>query len=163
MIGDILPSFLPNQRWFAGKEQGLASVAVRDQASLGEDDGTALMTMIDTTLSDGEEQRYLLPLAVTWENKEDPAVELLPYALARARRVHRVGVLHDALADASFTAAVVEAMRRDRRVTDGSRRHGRLPARRICWPRNRRSRWTTSAASGASSRIPPCSWATAWS
>ncbi|MBB4286580.1 maltose alpha-D-glucosyltransferase [Roseospira goensis] len=116
LIDEILPSFLRNQRWFAGKEQGIAAVSVRDQATLGEGDASFLMTLLDADLADGEQQRYLLPLAVTWEAKEDPAAELLSYALARARRVHRVGVLHDALADAPFTAAVIEAMRADRRV-----------------------------------------------
>ncbi|KAA5606323.1 maltose alpha-D-glucosyltransferase [Roseospira marina] len=118
LIGEILPEFLPNQRWFAGKEQGIGSVTVHDQASVaGEGESAFLMALVDTHLADGEIQRYLLPLAVTWEGKEeDPIVPLLPYALARARRVHRVGVLHDALADAPFTAAVIQALRESREV-----------------------------------------------
>ncbi|SDE27765.1 maltose alpha-D-glucosyltransferase [Rhodospira trueperi] len=116
LLDESLPSFLPNQRWFAGKEQGLATVAISDQASL-EDGGTSfLMTLVDAGLNDGEHQRYLLPLAVTWETDTDPAFDLLPYTVARARRVHRVGVLHDALAESRFTAAVIQAMREDRRI-----------------------------------------------
>jgi len=117
LIDEILPEFLPNQRWFAGKEQGIASVDIGDQASVvGEGDASFLMTVLDAHLADGEIQRYLLPLALTWEDKEDPIMALLPYALARARRVHKVGVLHDALADAPFTAAVIQAMRESREI-----------------------------------------------
>jgi maltose alpha-D-glucosyltransferase/alpha-amylase len=118
LIEEILPKFLPNQRWFSGKEQGIASVALGDQAGLtGDQNADFLMTVLDAHLTDGEVQRYLLPFALTWEQEnEDPIVSLLPYALARARRVHRVGVLHDALADAPFAAAVINAMREDRQV-----------------------------------------------
>ncbi|MQX37924.1 maltose alpha-D-glucosyltransferase [Roseospira navarrensis] len=120
IVGEILPAFLPNQRWFAGKEQGLAQVEIADQATVqgeGRGDAAFLVTVVGAHLDDGEIQRYLLPLALTWEaDNEDPIVGLLPYALARARRVNRVGVLHDALADAPFTAGVVQAMRDTREV-----------------------------------------------
>ncbi|WP_299436621.1 maltose alpha-D-glucosyltransferase [uncultured Rhodospira sp.] len=116
LIDEILPAFLPNQRWFAGKEQGITDISVHDQASLEDGGASFLMALVNAGLSDGEQQRYLLPLAVTWESKEDPALALLPYALARARQVNRVGVLHDALADAPFTNAVIRAMREDRRI-----------------------------------------------
>jgi len=113
LVDEILPSFLPNQRWFAGKEQGIERVSMADQVTLpalGEEQ-SFLITLVDAALTDGETQRYLLPLSLTWETDEDPVVALLSYTLARARRVNRVGVLHDAMADAPFTAAAVGAMR----------------------------------------------------
>lgn len=113
LIDEILPSFLANQRWFAGKEQGIEAVGVGDQMVLTARSGdpSFLITLVDTDLQDGDAHRYMLPLALTWETDEDPIVALLSYALARARRVNRVGVLHDAMADAPFTAAVIDAMR----------------------------------------------------
>jgi maltose alpha-D-glucosyltransferase/alpha-amylase len=108
----ILPGFLPNQRWFAGKGQRILSVSLADAAEYRSAGSDFLIACIDVTLEDGAVQRYLLPLTIAWETKTfDPLTQLQPYTLARARLAARIGALHDAMASPPFAQAVVGGIR----------------------------------------------------
>jgi maltose alpha-D-glucosyltransferase/alpha-amylase len=116
---EVLPAFLPNQRWFAGKDRRIAGVSMRAHASLDAPGGGWLLTVIEVALRGAEPQRYALPLAMSWADSEsEQRMALLPSTLAQARHGRAEGAIYDAGADPEFTLALVQA------ITDGRR----LPA-----------------------------------
>jgi len=116
---EILPRFLPLQRWFAAKDRVVERIVL---ASLGnlEAPNYALVT-VDVTAND-EEQRYFLPLAVRWgEENFRAGAPKLSYTLAKVRKGPRVGALIDAAYDENFAAELLSELRsgREDRVDGG--------------------------------------------
>ncbi|MGH6608702.1 MAG: putative maltokinase, partial [Burkholderiaceae bacterium] len=98
---DVLPAFLREQRWFAGKNAGLARTTLIEEGEWGSADATSgrwLLAIARAELTDGDERRaapssspappgggrvaaggehitesqlYALPLAVAWEDSAD--------------------------------------------------------------------------------------------
>ena len=109
---NILPDFLPNQRWFGGKGQRIVSVTLKDAAEYKSAGSDFLIAWIEVTLEGGTVQQYLLPLSIAWETKTyDPLAHLQSYTLARARLGPRVGALHDAMASPPFVQAILRGIR----------------------------------------------------
>ena len=68
---DVLPAFLREQRWFAGKSAGLVRTTLIEEGEWGPADaasGRWLLAIARAELADGESQLYSLPLAVAWED-----------------------------------------------------------------------------------------------
>ncbi|MGQ4274716.1 maltose alpha-D-glucosyltransferase [Terrihabitans sp. B22-R8] len=105
------PSFLPRQRWFAGKTSRITGIEVIDHTVMRDRQGNDTFTWprIAVHLQNGEEQVYSLPLAIAESEKES----LLPCSLARVRRGPRVGLLYDAAASPEFALALLHAFERD--------------------------------------------------
>jgi maltose alpha-D-glucosyltransferase / alpha-amylase len=124
---EVLPSYLPNQRWFAGKGRKLAKTTVGAGVVLPSDKdplGWPLM-LVDVDFRDGEAQRYFLPLALTWEEEgSETRGALLPVTLARARRGRHEGAIYEAAADPGFALALVKAIGAASEVAGG--RGGRV-------------------------------------
>ena len=103
---DVLPAYLMKRRWFSAKDQSIKSVRLKYVAALpGERE--LLLTEIESK-SDGDVNRWLLPLGVVWD--EEPAGALPgQLALARVRRVRRTGLLTDAFSLAAFARQMLAA------------------------------------------------------
>jgi maltose alpha-D-glucosyltransferase/alpha-amylase len=113
---DVLPPFLSSQRWFAAKDAALARAKFTDYCLWQVDSERWLLAFVDAETpdaaesTDGEAQRYFLPLALLWEDDEARQRNALPVALARVRQQARTGILADALADEMFCRALVGAI-----------------------------------------------------
>jgi maltose alpha-D-glucosyltransferase/alpha-amylase len=108
---EVLPAYLARRRWFASKDEKIASIrmsAAEPVAGAGVD---LLLTELEVTLAHRTEI-YLLPLAIAWE---DGISEALPQqlALARVRRGRRVGFLTDAFALDALPRAVLRGLARE--------------------------------------------------
>ncbi len=105
----VAPRFLALRRWFAGKDAGIASVAVSGVAALPResDSKTFLLVRLAVTLRNGEVQSYFTPLVID-EHRDDE--QILPYAVARLRRGSRMGLVLDADADPAFCAVLIRSM-----------------------------------------------------
>ncbi|HJU26748.1 MAG TPA: putative maltokinase, partial [Rhodanobacteraceae bacterium] len=110
---EILPSFLPKQRWFAAKEDRIASTRLCAAAPFSRD---LLLAELEVMLASGATQRYFLPLALAREESEGPGLALLPYALARVRRKQELWTLVDASAVESCTRALIDGLRTNREL-----------------------------------------------
>jgi maltose alpha-D-glucosyltransferase / alpha-amylase len=108
----ILPGFLANQRWFAGKNKRIDDVTLQTHGTMDGGGTGFLVTACEVELEDKSSGRYVLPLAVTWEAPTGDSFPgwLPPHALAKVRKANRIGLLHDAMADASFAAYSVRAI-----------------------------------------------------
>jgi maltose alpha-D-glucosyltransferase/alpha-amylase len=108
---EILPAFLPNQRWFADKDAALGRIKLLDVVALRADATQAYCALVEVAPS---QRMYFLPLAIT----NTPAGErntLARSTLARVRRGSRDGFLYDGLATDAFVLALLEDVQAQRR------------------------------------------------
>ena len=111
---EVLPKFLPLQRWFGAKDSAISDVTL---ISLGEIPGEHALVACDVEAG-GEQQRYFLPLSVRWgEENLQPGAPKLSYTLAKIRRTSRLGALVDGAFDDHFSKALLEAMRAGTRIS----------------------------------------------
>jgi maltose alpha-D-glucosyltransferase / alpha-amylase len=120
---DVIPKFLPRQRWFGAKDQRVkaASVLARGEISRPAEEGTAsekfLAQVVEVQLARGERRRYFLPLATVWSSAETELRQgLIPATLAELRQFRREGALIDALSQDGFSLALMEAIRQEARI-----------------------------------------------
>jgi maltose alpha-D-glucosyltransferase/alpha-amylase len=118
LASEVLPVYLAKQRWFAAKGDRIGDVRFAAMPELpGETDGFQLLQPEVELTQSGTQQRYLLPLAISWS--EDAATTnwpLLPYTLAKVRKGPRVGAVYEATATEPFALAILDAMRRGART-----------------------------------------------
>jgi maltose alpha-D-glucosyltransferase/alpha-amylase len=124
MSRTILPGFLPLQRWFAAKDQGVDRAHIVEAVALpaADDQESCFLTIVETGLSDGRIERYLLPLDLIWGAPTDDArAGLQSVTLANTRRNRVEGGLIDAAMQERLTLGLIAAMRRgsDLAGTDG--------------------------------------------
>jgi maltose alpha-D-glucosyltransferase/alpha-amylase len=113
---EALPAFLRPRRWFAAKGEKVEKIEISEIVEM--DNRVLALLGVHLAGDDGTEpQLYALPLAATWEDKEDVYGPLAPYAVAKLRRRARVGVLHDAVADDEFCRYLLRAMGEEERVS----------------------------------------------
>ncbi|MDN5871919.1 MAG: maltose alpha-D-glucosyltransferase, partial [Nitrococcus sp.] len=117
LLNEALPAFLPARRWFAAKGDRIEGVAIVEHAPWSAGDCDYLLAWVQVRLANRAPQVYFLPLASAWGAPpgDERLRELSPYALAHIRRQARIGILYDALRDAHFCHAVVQAMGRNER------------------------------------------------
>ncbi len=107
---DVLPKFLPLQRWFAGKGTRIGRVDLTQLAELGA--GRHMLALLDVT-GGTEPQRYFFPLSALWgEENVGFGTAKLSATLAKLRRANRVGALVDGTADEAMAEAMLAAMKR---------------------------------------------------
>jgi maltose alpha-D-glucosyltransferase/alpha-amylase len=97
---EMLPRFLPNQRWFGGKSRQIAKTTVRDWAEVS--GSTLALAVVDIEYLSGPPESYLLTLAMTF----DAAIDIPPTAiLCPIKQGELRGTLHDAVFHESSRAA----------------------------------------------------------
>ena len=117
---DVIPKFLPRQRWFAGKDQRVkaAPVLMKGEIIRSAEEGSGseryLAEIVEAQLARGERQRYFLPLATVWSSADTELRQgLIPVTLAELRQFRREGALIDALSQDGFSLAMMEAIRQE--------------------------------------------------
>jgi maltose alpha-D-glucosyltransferase/alpha-amylase len=121
---EVLPRYVAAQRWYGAKGERVKRVRLVDHV-IWEAHGEAWLVAQVEVDAAGETARYLLPLSLAWEDRDDARMKALaPAALAKVRQQANVGVMADALADEAFGRAVVEAMasRRELATAQGTLR-----------------------------------------
>jgi maltose alpha-D-glucosyltransferase/alpha-amylase len=120
LVRQVLPEFLPTQRWFAGKGGRIEKVEF-EQYDIWPDRNEWLLARIRVWLvGRSEPQDYGLPLALAWEEDGDEKLRpLWPYALAKVRVRARMGLLYGAFADERFCQNLVSMIARGARIPLG--------------------------------------------
>ena len=121
---DVIPGFLPRQRWFAAKDRRIEAAWILAHgeiaAPVSEDggaDASYLIAVVQAQLAKDEPQLYLLPLAAIWGSAgSEHRQQLLPATLAELRQSRREGALVDAVARDRFGVALFEAIRNEASV-----------------------------------------------
>lgn len=117
LVRQVLPEFLPTQRWFAGKGGQIEKVEF-EQYEIWPDRSEWLLARIRVWLAGRPEpQDYSLPLALAWGDDNDERLRpLWPYTLAKVRIGARMGMLYGAFADESFCRTLVEMIAQGVRI-----------------------------------------------
>jgi len=123
---DVLPSFLPGQRWFAEKTSRAPCVAVSTAIRI-EHAGDRFGIVIAAVKTAQGESRYFLPLTVRWTRYT--AIDKGPATvLAAVRRGAREGTLLDAIAEPEFITAVLAKIHAGATIGNGAARLEFRPA-----------------------------------
>jgi maltose alpha-D-glucosyltransferase/alpha-amylase len=106
---DVLPKFLPLQRWFAAKDRQILKAGIEQIGEL--DEGRKVLTEV-TVEVEGTSHRYFLPLSARWgeENLAFGAPKL-SYTIAKLRHGPRVGALVDGVYDEELATRLLAGMR----------------------------------------------------
>nr|WP_131577073.1 maltose alpha-D-glucosyltransferase [Paracoccus nototheniae] len=107
---DVLPQWLPLQRWFGAKDGEISAVSM---TPLGELEADHALVSIDVTLADGTHS-YFLPLSARWGDENlRPGAPKLSYTLGKIRHTSRVGALVDGAYDERLPQQLLDRMRSD--------------------------------------------------
>jgi maltose alpha-D-glucosyltransferase/alpha-amylase len=117
---DVIPGFLPRQRWFGAKDQRVkaAPLQARGEITRPAEDGSASETfmagVVEAQLARGGRQRYFLPLATIWSSAETELRQgLIPVTLAELRQFRREGALVEAFSQDGLSLALMDAIQRE--------------------------------------------------
>jgi len=112
---EVVPAYLPTQRWFGAKGRKIVRAAVIAE---GELDQMAL-TAFEVSFAEGGNQLYALPLTLRWEIPESDPAALATYTVCHARRGRSEGIVYEAIAEPRFALALVEAMQEGKTLNAG--------------------------------------------
>ena len=107
---DLLPRYLAQQRWFAGKAGAMAPIDFQPLGAWESEHGRWLFARCRVGQAGGEAQEYSLPLALRWGDPEALPPEHLPRVVSRVRRKAVPGLLLEAQADTAFCRDVVQGI-----------------------------------------------------
>jgi len=109
-VARILPRILHKRRWFLGRNRTITDVAVEEAIPLRRAD--VAMLLIRVEYSNGEDQRYTIPLAVAEGQRAEAILRERPETvLARLEFRDRSWVLlHSALFERNFSDALLSAV-----------------------------------------------------
>ncbi len=117
MERDVLPEFVPRQRWFAAKDAHFVQFELRQLATFEGGHGAYPLTVCEASPAGGAAQSYFLPLSAMWGSEHLRAgAPKLAFTLARLRSGPRVGALLDAAYDEDFVRDFAIAMGENRVV-----------------------------------------------
>jgi maltose alpha-D-glucosyltransferase / alpha-amylase len=115
---DVIPAFLPRQRWFGAKDERVKASSVRARGEIarpsedGSEPETFTAAVVEAQLARGARQRYFLPLAAVWTSADtDLRQGLVSATLAELRQFRREGALIDAVSQDGLALAMMEAIR----------------------------------------------------
>jgi maltose alpha-D-glucosyltransferase / alpha-amylase len=122
---DVLPDFLPRQRWFSAKNERVcaaALVARGEIARAADADGahgeeSFLLGVIKAQFAGGKRQDYFLPLAAVWSPAEsEQRQSLAPVTVAELRQINKEGALVDAFSQEGFPLALMDAIASEAKI-----------------------------------------------
>jgi maltose alpha-D-glucosyltransferase/alpha-amylase len=106
---DLLPKFLPRQRWFGAKARTIEKVSVQDWSA--DPDSGAVFVLLDVRYAEGGQSTYFVPLAFLPAAEAALLQENSPEAvLAPCRFRGEAGMLCDAAVDERFSRALLNVI-----------------------------------------------------
>ncbi len=102
---DVLPAYLPNQRWFSDKDVALREAKVVAIARMTEGGSAAYFVIVDAA------SRYSVPLVIADETDDERTRTLARATLARTRRGPQSGFLYEGFAIDGFVLDLLRGVR----------------------------------------------------
>ncbi len=133
VLESALADSLRGRRWFGAKARELASLRVRDAVRVAVGERAARVLLIEVSFGRGEQQIYVVPVMFADGTREEELRRHHPESVlaaveVRGRDASRSGVLFDALEDAAFCDALLDAIARRRRFASASGEIAGIPA-----------------------------------
>ncbi len=115
-LSEQLKIFLPSKRWYGAKDDVIASILPEKTVPVGD----VIITVVRVRLESGDEPLYAIPLRLIWGDDARALFATHPRAVvATVCFGQKLGVVYDAMGDASFSARVVSLMTGDAREPAG--------------------------------------------
>jgi maltose alpha-D-glucosyltransferase / alpha-amylase len=113
----IFPEFLPKQRWFGGKAREIDNATVPDWAEIRDTGSPTALALVDVRYKSGEPETYLLSLSASFGDGAATLRESAPGAiLCSVVSGNGPGVLHEAVFDEAFGAALLDCIADGRQI-----------------------------------------------
>ncbi len=130
----VLPEYLQKCRWFGGEARHVRAVKIFDAYRMSFDSSSAYLVFAEVQYSTGLPENYLLPLAFAEAERAAAIAQASPAAAIAHLKVRdgeqpSEGILFDALADARFSKALLEAIARERHFKGDGGEIVALPSR----------------------------------
>jgi maltose alpha-D-glucosyltransferase/alpha-amylase len=113
---DILPTYLPQQRWFSSKNAVIESCRLVSSAVMGAS-GEALLTVVEARSIGAPLAKYFLPVVAHWTSVQNVQSAMQSYIVAKLRQGAQEGVVFDAAADESFALMLLDHIEAGRRIS----------------------------------------------
>ena len=111
----VLPQFLPSQRWFGAKARTIQSVQIQDGALLSEDPFPAVLLLVEVSYAEGGQETYFVPVVIAAGDAAAALRESKPECiLCRMSFGGEPAVLCDASADEAASRAFLQAIQQGR-------------------------------------------------
>jgi maltose alpha-D-glucosyltransferase/alpha-amylase len=104
---DILPTYLPQQRWFSSKNAVIESCRLVSSAVMGTN-GRSLLTVVEARSAGGAPSLYFLPVVAQWTSVQNVPAAMQSYIVAKVRQGPQEGIVFDAAADESFALTLLD-------------------------------------------------------
>jgi len=115
-LEEILPRYLRQRRWFAGKARRIKEARISEQVPLVAGESPATLVLVTVEYTEGDPEQYVLPLALARSERANEIVERTPHAvIARALVEGSEALLVDALAEPACVRSLIEQIGRRRR------------------------------------------------
>jgi maltose alpha-D-glucosyltransferase / alpha-amylase len=121
-LENILLGYVRNRRWFAGKARGLKSASISNLVPVPGAAGDPYLAAIVISYAEGDPDTYQLPLAYANHVEAPHILERWPnsaIAWLRVQGEEGRGLIYDALGPPGFAEAMLGAIARRRRATNG--------------------------------------------
>lgn len=106
---EVLPQWLPRQRWFAAKDAVLRDVKLEPLGDL--DNGRHALVRVEVTPGEGEPQSYFLPISAQWGDENlRPGAPKLSWTMAKIRHTAKIGALIDGAFDENLPQLLLDGM-----------------------------------------------------
>jgi maltokinase len=105
----LVARWLPSQRWYAGKGQGVTDVSLQELAALTEAVPEVRIWLVTVTYADGLAETYQLPLVA----RAEPLGSLEHVLLGTVQTPDGTRWIYDALHDKDVTGVFVDGVRKD--------------------------------------------------
>ncbi|MBD5633146.1 MAG: putative maltokinase, partial [Candidatus Eremiobacteraeota bacterium] len=108
---DVIPAYLPKQRWFSGKDANVETARLIDTARFENGSTACFLTLVEAAGT------YFLPLAIAEETSDgDRPAAMLRATLARTRTGARSGFLVDGFVSDAFVLGLLADVRAGRTI-----------------------------------------------
>lgn len=113
----ILPDYIMKLRWFGGKGKGPENFRIIDHATIGLEEGTAFLLLIEVSYHDGLPETYQLPVAFGKGQFSYRLQDNCPQSVIAHLKVgHTEGVLYDAIYGIELQHAIIANMVGNRQI-----------------------------------------------
>jgi hypothetical protein len=109
----LVARWLPSQRWYAGKGQGVTDVSLQELAALTEAVPEVRIWLVTVTYADGLAETYQLPLVA----RAEPLGSLEHVLLGTVQTPDGTRWIYDALHDKDVTGVFVDGVRKARCIS----------------------------------------------
>ncbi|MHB8611696.1 MAG: maltose alpha-D-glucosyltransferase [Candidatus Dormibacteraceae bacterium] len=121
-LENVLLGYVRNRRWFAGKARGLKSASISNLVPVPGAAGDPYLAAVVISYAEGDPDTYQIPLAYANHVEAPHILERWPHAAITWLRVQGEegrGLIYDALGPPGFAEAMLGAIARRRRATNG--------------------------------------------